>query len=67
MEEWKEYDRGAAICSFCEEQVIVVFKRRDLSYPAKNTIINNILVGICTQCDHIISIPQQSVEKIKND
>jgi hypothetical protein len=64
MKNWKENDKSTAICSFCKKLVEIVFKRRDLLYPTKNTIINNILVGVCNECDHVISIPQQSVEEI---
>ncbi|HLG19633.1 MAG TPA: hypothetical protein VI895_07430 [Bdellovibrionota bacterium] len=65
MKIWKENDRSKGLCPKCKEIQPIVFRRG--VFPLKETKKNvkDVLLGVCTQCDEIVSVPPQSVARIK--
>jgi len=59
MKIYTEGEKSKAICPHCG-LVETIFQKRDTPIDGVKTIVKNVLVGVCTKCDKIISIPQQS-------
>ena len=57
-------DKRTIICNNCGLSS-VTYRVRDISFNDDSTTVNNILVGICDQCDEIVSLPKQSVPEVK--
>ncbi|WP_275270410.1 hypothetical protein [Limnobacter sp. P1] len=57
-------DQSRAICNHCRKMVSLTFKRRDVPFSDKKGFAHDILVGVCDQCDHVVSIPAQSTPAI---
>lgn len=62
---FKEGDTCKAICETCKKVVKAVMKYKNVPFSDGNGIVNNILVGVCVQCETIVSIPHQSTPEIK--
>lgn len=63
---YKIGDKTKAACESCKSFVSTEFKRRNVPVSNSNTIVNNIIVGVCTHCDEIVIIPHESTHLIKN-
>jgi hypothetical protein len=64
MKIFKEGEKSKAICSHCG-MVETVFQTRDVPVHGSKTVAKNILAGVCTICDEVVSIPQQSALYVK--
>jgi hypothetical protein len=62
---YKEGQKSKSICFQCEKKVATTFKVRSIPSTENNFKILNLLVGACDNCNSTISIPQQSVDQIK--
>jgi len=68
MKIWKQGDESRAICPICERRTNVVFasRRVEIEEPVPHSI-DDILVGVCRECDGIALIPHQSTSRLKED
>jgi hypothetical protein len=64
MKIFKEGEKSKAICPRCG-MVKTTFLTRDVPIQGSKTIAKNILAGVCSVCDRVISIPQQSSLYVK--
>lgn len=58
-------DTQKAACEKCEEFVDATFKLQDVPLSDNSTIVENVLVGVCNQCDSVIVLPQQETHLVK--
>lgn len=56
--------KSKAICEYCEKIVNVTFKLRNVPLGDK-LVINDVVAGVCDNCDRVVSIPSTQTEKIK--
>lgn len=61
---FSEGDKSKAICSHCKKMVSTTFGYRDVPFSDGSGVVKNILVGVCDQCDLVVSIPAQSTPAI---
>lgn len=61
----KEGDKSKAVCNDCAAMVSTTFKVRGVPFSDGSGTVENILAGICDQCDRVVSIPNQSAQNIK--
>ena len=64
MKIFKEGERSKAICPTCG-LVQTEFKKRDVPIQGSKAKAHNILAGVCSVCDEVVSIPQQSSIYVK--
>lgn len=65
MKLFQEGEKGKALCSHCEGLVTTTYRRRDVPFNDGKGVANNILVGACNTCDHVVAIPAQSTPAIR--
>lgn len=65
MKLYKMGEKSKAICSFCNRLRSTTFKERDVPLSAGKGIVPNVLVAVCDACDRVVSVPQQSVPRIR--
>lgn len=65
MKIYKVGDKSKAVCSFCKEMVSTTFKVKSVPLSGSKGKVRDILAGVCDRCDRVVSIPQQSVPRIK--
>lgn len=61
-----ENEKGRALCHSCGGPVATTFKRRDVPFSDSKGFAQNILVGVCDQCDQVVVIPAQSTPAIRD-
>lgn len=64
MKIYKVGDRSKGICPDCG-MVETTFILKDVPIKDSSAIAKNILAGVCSKCEKVISIPQQSAADIK--
>jgi hypothetical protein len=63
--QWKAGDMGANSCRRCRKIVRTRFEYRTLQPQRSRVRIPDVLVDVCTECDHMISVPRQSVAQLR--
>lgn len=63
MTHMKEGDKSRAICDD-DGLVETTMQYRNVPFDDGTRIVDNILVGVCDNCNEVVSIPQQSVDSI---
>lgn len=58
--------RSAAICDFCRTKVTTTMKIKDYTPEEWNVTVPDLLVGVCDQCNKILTIPGQSIRKLNS-
>lgn len=58
-------DRARAICGHCSAMRDIEYQYRPLVLEKTKITVPNVLVGVCLECDDIVSIPAQSTPRIK--
>lgn len=58
-------ERLEAICARCEGVVEGTYQYRSLPLEETGVVVPNVLVGVCSHCDEIVSIPAQSTPRLK--
>lgn len=58
-------DTGEAICPRCEERVSTHYEYRTLHLEETDVDVENVLVGVCDQCQETVTVPAQSTPKLK--
>jgi hypothetical protein len=62
---WKPGDYGANNCPRCHAMVRTRFEYRTVRLARSRLCVPDLLVDVCTRCDHMISIPPQSVPQLR--
>jgi hypothetical protein len=62
---WHEGDVSSTTCSVCGKQVHARYETRDIRMSRSAVTYSNILVGVCNECDSMISLPRQSIAQIR--
>ncbi len=62
---WHEGDESATTCSVCGKQVRAHYEARDIRMNRSAITYSNILVGVCNECNSMISLPRQSIAQIR--
>ncbi|MEC7278154.1 MAG: hypothetical protein VXV96_17665 [Bdellovibrionota bacterium] len=65
MKIYKEGDKSKGICKSCNSLVSTTFKTATVELSSGKGTVDNILAGVCDDCDHVVSVPHQSMPKIK--
>ena len=63
--EWQVGDQGTNNCPRCKKVVRTRFELRTIQLWRTRLRVPDVLVDVCTECDHTISVPQQSVEQLR--
>ena len=62
---WHEGDVASTTCTVCGKQVSERYETRDIRMKRSAVTFSNILVGVCSECDSMISLPRQSIAQIR--
>lgn len=62
---WQEGDVGSTTCTVCGKQVSERYETRDIRMNRSRVTFSNILVGVCSECNSMISLPRQSIAQIR--
>lgn len=65
MKLYKVGEKSKAVCQSCKQLRSSTFQERDVPLSSGKGMVPNVLVAVCDHCDHIVSIPQQSVPRIQ--
>lgn len=65
MKIYIEGEKSKGLCQVCKKLVPTTFKVDSVPLSSSKGTVDDILVAKCDQCDHIVSIPQQSAPRIK--
>lgn len=57
-------EKSVSICETCKKRVKTTFQVRDLPMTEPVMVIKDLLVGVCDECDTIVSIPYSSTPQI---
>jgi len=62
---WSPGDFGANVCPRCRRMVRTRFEFRTVRLARSQLCVRDVLVDVCTECDHMVSIPPQSVPQLR--
>lgn len=65
MRLFQEGDTGSALCPACTERVPIRYEYRTFRLEKSDVDIENVLLGVCEQCDEPVTVPAQSTAKLK--
>jgi hypothetical protein len=63
--QWNVGDFATNTCPRCRKLVRSRFEYRTVQLWRTRLRVPRVLVDVCTECDHMISIPPQSVEQLR--
>ena len=63
--QWQAGDFATNNCPRCKKIVQSRFEYRTVQLWRSRLQVADVLVDVCTECDHMISIPPQSVEQLR--
>ena len=63
--QWSAGEFATNTCPRCRKIVRSRFEYRTVQLFRTRLRVPNVLVDVCTECDHMISIPPQSVEQLR--
>lgn len=63
--EWKAGDTGSHQCRRCKALVQTRFEHRTVQMTGTQVGVPDVLVAVCTQCDHTVQIPPQSIAQLR--
>lgn len=61
----KENDKSKAICEHCKSLVETTFQYKDVALSDNSGIVENVLVGVCDNCNSVVSMLYQEAKKVK--
>jgi len=64
---WIEKDKSQALCPKCNEIVVTEFRFGQFILTDINKTVDNVLLGYCTICDTVVSVPAQSLPQIQQE
>ena len=62
---WREGDSSLADCPRCGRRVTTRYEHRTVQLSRSRLRVREVLVDVCAECDHMISIPAQSVAQLR--
>lgn len=62
---WHEGDVTATTCTVCGKQVHARYEERNIQIRRSRVVYSNVLVGVCSECDSMISLPRQSIAQLR--
>ena len=62
---WREGDTSIGHCPRCAKRVHTHYEHRDVQLCRSRLRVRGVLVDVCAECDHMISIPAQSVAQLR--
>lgn len=62
---WNPGDYASNHCSRCRKLVRTRFELRTVRLAHSRLAVRDLLVDVCTECDHMVSIPPQSVPQLR--
>jgi hypothetical protein len=63
--QWSVGEFATNTCPRCRKIVRSRFEYRTVQLFRTRLRVANVLVDVCTECDHMISVPPQSVEQLR--
>lgn len=66
MKLYKVGESSKAVCPFCKGIRSATFQERDVPLESGKGVVSGVLAAVCDSCEKVISIPQQSVPRIKD-
>jgi len=63
--EWKAGDIGSHECPRCKTLVQTRYEHRTVQLGGTQVGVPEVLVAVCTQCDHTVQIPPQSIAQLR--
>lgn len=57
--------KGRAVCYKCEDIPTITYLARDVPFSDNRGVVEGLLVGVCDDCDSVITTHPQSTTKIK--
>lgn len=61
----KAGDSGANTCRRCAKTVKTRFEYRTVQMARTRISVPDVLVDVCTECDHTVAIPRQSIAQLR--
>ena len=58
--DFKAGDASAAMCPHCHKPVATRYEHRTIQLARTRLRVRDVLVPVCTECDHTVAIPRQS-------
>ena len=58
-------DASAALCPRCRKPVKTRYEYRTVQLCRTRLSVRDVLVDVCSECDHMLSIPRQSVAQLR--
>lgn len=65
MAHYTQGDKSRAICEDCNRIVTTTFEVRDVPFFDGSSIVENVLVAVCDNCNSVVAIPAQSTPAIQ--
>jgi glutaredoxin len=62
---WKPGDYASRTCPHCKKMVRTRFEHRSVQLSRSRLCVPDVLVDVCTECDHMVGIPPQSVPQLR--
>lgn len=62
---WRVGDVAFATCPRCRKRVGTRFEYRTVQLTRSRLRVRDVLVDVCAECDHMVSIPPQSVAQLR--
>jgi hypothetical protein len=62
---WSPGDYATNRCPYCKKMVRTRFELRTVRLARSQLCVSDLLVDVCTECDHMVSIPPQSVPQLR--
>lgn len=66
MKIYFEGEKSKGLCKRCKKLVSTTFKVSSVPLSSGKGRVDGILAARCDQCDHVLSIPQQSAPRVKD-
>jgi RNase P subunit RPR2 len=63
--EFKAGDEGSGECSHCKTIVKTRYEHRTVRLRRTKVDVPDLLVAVCTVCDHTVRIPRQSFAQLR--
>lgn len=63
--EWNAGDMGSNECPRCKTLVRTRYEHRTVQMQGTQIAVPDVLVAVCTQCDHTVNIPRQSIAQLR--
>lgn len=62
---WRVGDYASNTCRRCRKMVRTRFELRTVQLAHSQLAVRDVLVDVCTECDHMVSIPPQSLPQLR--